>query len=54
MASAEGRSTISNHGMAVSDAAKLRAATDGNAKLKRILANSMLDNIVLKNLLGNN
>jgi putative transposase len=40
--------------MAVSDAAKLRAVTDENAKLKRILANSILDNIVLKNLLGKN
>ena len=39
-------------GMEVSDAAKLRAITDENAKLKRLLADAMLDNVVLKDLLG--
>ena len=39
-------------GMEVSDAAKLRALEDENAKLKRLLADSMLDNVVLKDLLG--
>jgi putative transposase len=39
-------------GMEVSDAAKLRAVTDENAKLKRLLAEAMLDNVVLKDLLG--
>ena len=38
--------------MEVSDAAKLRALEDENAKLKRLLADSMLDNVVLKDLLG--
>lgn len=41
-------------GMEVSDAAKLRAVTDENAKLKRLLADAMLDNVVLKDLLGKN
>ena len=41
-------------GMKVSDAAKLRAVTDENAKLKRLLADAMLDNVVLKDLLGKN
>ena len=40
--------------MEVSDAAKLRAITDENAKLKRLLADTMLDNVVLKDLLGKN
>jgi len=40
--------------MEVSDAAKLRAITDENAKLKRLLADAMLDNVVLKDLLGKN
>ncbi len=41
-------------GMEVSDAAKLKALTDENAKLKRLLADAMLDNVVLKDLLGKN
>ena len=41
-------------GMEVSDAAKLRAMTDENAKLKRLLADAMLDNVVVKDLLGKN
>ena len=32
-------------GMEVSDAAKLRAMTDENAKLKRLLADRMLDTL---------
>ena len=39
-------------GMEVSDAAKLRAVTDQNAELKRLLADAMLGNVVLKDLLG--
>ena len=38
----------------VSDAAKLKALEDENAKLKRLLADQMLDNVVLKDLLGKN
>lgn len=39
-------------GMEVSDVAKPRAIEDENAKLKRLLADAMLDNVVLKDLLG--
>ena len=35
-----------------SEAARLKALEDENAKLKRLLADTMLDNIVLKDLLG--
>jgi len=35
-------------GMEVSDVAKLRAMEDENARLKRLLADTMLDNAVLK------
>ena len=38
--------------MDVSDAQRLRALEDENSKLKRLLADAMLDNIVLKDLLG--
>ena len=38
--------------MEVSDAARLRTLEDENAKLKRLLADQMLDNVVLKDLLG--
>ena len=41
-------------GMQVSDAKGLRALEDENAKLKRLLADTMLDNVVLKDLLGKN
>ena len=41
-------------GMEVSDVAKLRAIEDENARLKRLLADTMLDNAVLKDLLGKN
>ncbi len=41
-------------GVEVSDAAELRAMTEENAKLKRLLADTMLDNVVLKDLLGKN
>lgn len=37
----------------VSDVTKLRSLEGENAKLKRLLANAMLDNVVLKDLLGN-
>ena len=38
-------------GMEVSDVAKMRSLEDENAKLKRLLADAMLDNMVLKDLL---
>ena len=41
-------------GLEVSDFAKLRTLEDENAKLKRLLADAMLDNVVLKDLLGKN
>ena len=41
-------------GMEVSDAARLKALADENAKLKCLLADAMLDNVVLKDLLGKN
>ena len=41
-------------GMELSDARKLRALEDENAKLKRLLAEAMLDNAGLKDLLGKN
>ncbi len=37
-------------GMGVSEARRLRALEDENAKLKRLLAEAMLDNAVLKDL----
>ena len=39
-------------GMDVSEARRLRALEDENAKLKRMLADVMLDNVALKDLLG--
>ena len=39
-------------GMEVSDVAKMKSLEDENAKLKRLLADTMLDNVVLKDLLG--
>jgi putative transposase len=39
-------------GMNVSDARKLKTLEAENAKLKRLLADTMLDNSVLKDLLG--
>ena len=39
-------------GMEVSDVAKMRSLEDENARLKRLLADTMLDNVVLKDLLG--
>ena len=39
-------------GMGVSEAKKLRALEDENGKLKRLLADAMLDNSALKDLLG--
>ncbi len=41
-------------GMDVSEAKRLRALEDENAKLKRMLADAMLDNVALKDLLGKN
>jgi putative transposase len=38
--------------MDVSEARRLRALEDENAKLKRMLADAMLDNVALKDLLG--
>lgn len=39
-------------GMDVSEAKRLRTLEDENAKLKRLLADAMLDNVALKDLLG--
>ena len=39
-------------GMDASEAKRLRALEDENAKLKRMLADAMLDNAALKDLLG--
>ena len=39
-------------GMDVSEARRLKALEDENAKLKRLLADAMLDNAMLKDLLG--
>ena len=39
-------------GMEVSDVAKMKSLEDENVKLKRLLADTMLDNVVLKDLLG--
>ena len=41
-------------GMDVSEAKKLRGLEDENAKLKRLLADAMLDNVALNDLLGKN
>jgi len=39
-------------GIELSDARRLKVLKDENAKLKRLLADTMLDNVVLKDLLG--
>jgi putative transposase len=39
-------------GMEVSDAKRLKSLEDENTKLKRLLADAMLDNIALKDLLS--
>ncbi len=39
-------------GMDLSDAKRLKQLEDENAKLMRLLADAMLDNVVLKDLLG--
>ncbi len=39
-------------GMEVSEAKRLRTLEEENAKLKRMLAEAMLDNVALKDLLG--
>ncbi|MDQ0513525.1 putative transposase [Angulomicrobium amanitiforme] len=39
-------------GIKVSEAQRLRALEDENAKLKRMLADAMLDNVALRDLLG--
>lgn len=41
-------------GMEVSEAKRLRSLEGENAKLKRLLADTMLDNAALKDLLGKN
>jgi putative transposase len=38
----------------VSEARRLKALEDENTKLKRMLADAMLDNVALKDLLGKN
>ena len=40
-------------GMDVSDARRLKQLEEENAKLKRLVADTMLDVVVLKDLLGN-
>ena len=39
-------------GMDVSEARKLKALEEENGRLKRLLADAMLDNVALKDLLG--
>ena len=39
-------------GMDVSEAKRLKALAEENSKLKRLLADTMLDNVALKHLLG--
>jgi putative transposase len=39
-------------GLEVSEARRLKALEDENAKLKRMVADAMLDNVALKDLLG--
>ena len=39
-------------GMDLSDAKRLKQLEDENARLKRLVADVMLDNVVLKDLLG--
>ena len=39
-------------GLDVSEARRLKAREDENARLKRMLADAMLDNVALKDLLG--
>jgi putative transposase len=41
-------------GLDVSDARKLKALEDENARLKKLLAEAMLDNAMLKDLAGKN
>jgi putative transposase len=41
-------------GLEVSDARRLKALEDENRRLKKLLAESMLDNAALKDLLGKN
>ena len=41
-------------GLEVSDTKRLKALEDENRRLKRLLADSMLDNAALKDLLGKN
>ena len=40
--------------MGISEAKRLKTLEDENAKLKRLLADTMLDNAALKDLLGKN
>ena len=41
-------------GLTVSDARRLKLLTDENAKLKRLLAEAMLDNVMLKDIASKN
>jgi putative transposase len=41
-------------GLDVSDARRLKALEDENAKLKRLLADAMLDNVMLKDIAAKN
>ena len=50
----QNRRSITGGGLEVSEAKRLRALKDENAKLKRLLAEAMLDNASQKNLLAKN
>jgi putative transposase len=43
---------LTEPGMDLSDTKRLKQLEDENAKLKRLVADVMLDNVVLKDLLG--
>ncbi|MGY4353163.1 putative transposase [Bradyrhizobium sp. GM7.3] len=47
-------STYKFGGMEVSEAKRLKTLEDENTRLKRLLADAMLDNAALKDLLGKN
>jgi len=48
------RNTKTYGGLEISDAKRLKALEDENRRLKRLLADSLLDNAALKDLLGKN
>ena len=46
------RTCAASSGLEVSDAKRLKGLEDENVKLKRLLADAMLDNVALKDLLA--